>query len=267
MMPTIPSLLADLLHSIASYQDIIWGITVVICALLGISGIHLLNSSAPPGRRQSLTLLAISVLLALAVGLPFFIPYTHYDFLVPGVPFFPLWMLDGLLLGLAIVKIGAHRPLAAVLSILGVMALTPAVVVGTSSLLGMGYTPNIIWGFYPVPPVLAGLLFAWALARRDDKFKTDYRLYLGAWLLVTALILLPVYIGEMDKHQYTLESASTWLRYQGAPEAQPLIDGAIRGELESSVVYVSCSVGLLFLPLLSTWRLDRSARRLTRPVS
>lgn len=248
-MPTISDLLGNLFQGIASYQDVTLTIAVACGILLLIAGMRLVTSTQTPDksrRRVAYGLLIGITLLALLIGVPLFIPYPHDDFLVPGVPLFPICLLVGLFAGLAFFLMRGRRPLAAVLFAVGAVALVPVVISGTSSLLGMGYSPNLIWAAYPLPPILAGAFLAWT----TNTGRRYYAPYVLAWLVVVAVVVLPSYVGEMDNYQYTLDSATSWQRYQHASGAAPLINKSMQGELVVSVAYVAATLLLLVLPLL-----------------
>ncbi|MEP6774757.1 MAG: hypothetical protein ABJA50_04100 [Chloroflexota bacterium] len=249
-MPTIPDLLWNLLQGIASYQDVFLSIALVLGIFLLVAGVWLVRSANAPdesGRRVPLGLMIAITLTALLIGVPFFIPYPHADFLVPGVPLFPICLVLGLFSGLAFFRLKGGRPFAAALFAGGALALAPVVVASTSSLLGMGYTPNLIWTAFPLPAILAGGSLAWTLSTG----RRYYAPYVLAWLAVVALVALPSYIGEMYGHQATLESATSAQRYLNAPEAGPLIDQSMRAEWIVSGEYVVGTLLLLVLPLVA----------------
>ena len=144
-MPTIPDLIGNLLEGIASHQDVVLTIAVACGILLLCAGVRLVSSVTAPNRsscRVAYGLLIGTTLLAILIGVPSFIPYPHVDYLVPGVPFFPICLLVGLLLGFAFFRLKEGQHLATAFLTVGALALVPVAVVGTTGMLGMATLPT-----------------------------------------------------------------------------------------------------------------------------
>jgi hypothetical protein len=220
-----------------------WTRTLFVCGLMAAGGITLALGPARKQRFASHLLVGMALVIALAAGIPLWIPYPHLDYMVPVVPFSVLSTVTGLLIGLLCGRVLKGRGLSVALVISGTAALLYALLTELDVLTFEGRSGSGR-GLYVLPAAIAGVLLAWLVTSHQ----AGRAFYVVGWVVVTVTWLLLHYTGEVA----TLEDARWYAAYQTSDPTIQAVRLAHVGQSQvvANLAYLAGSLLLLVLPFL-----------------